>query len=67
MEVKIRREIDELLLKPIIVPIDDLDKFEEKEIKKEKPTKNTWYDWLSNYIPKPIRKSVGGFKEIKTL
>ena len=25
--------------------------------------KNTWYDWLINYIPDPIGKSVGGFKD----
>ena len=35
----------------------------EKEIKKIRPVKKTWYDWLINYIPKPIRKSVGGFKD----
>ena len=23
---------------------------------------NTWYDWLINYIPDPIRKIVGGFR-----
>ena len=31
-EVKITREIEELLFKPIIVSIDDMNKFEEKEI-----------------------------------
>ena len=30
---------------------------------KIKPIKRTWYDWLINYIPKPIRKNVGGFKD----
>ena len=30
-------------------------------MKKIRPIKNTWYDWLINYIPEPIRKSVGGF------
>ena len=29
-EVKIKREIEELFLKPIIVSIDDIDKFEQK-------------------------------------
>ena len=24
---------------------------------------NTWYVWLFNYIPEPIRKIVGGFKD----
>ena len=62
-EVKIKKEIEELFFKPIIVFKDDKDKFEEKEIKKIRPVKNTWYDWLINYIPEPIRKSVGGFKD----
>ena len=43
--------------------INDTDKFEEKEMKKIRPIKNTWYDRLSNYIPEPIRKGVGGFKD----
>ena len=38
-------------------------KFEQKEMKKIRPIKNTWYDWLINYIPEPIRKSVGSFKD----
>ena len=50
------------IFKPIIVSIDDMDKFEEKGMKKIRPIKNTWYDWLINYILEPIRKSVGGFK-----
>ena len=29
-EVKIKREIEELFFKPIIVPTDDMDKFEQK-------------------------------------
>ena len=40
-----------------------MDKCEEKEMKKIRPIKNTWYDWLINYNPEPIRKSVGGFKD----
>ena len=31
-------------------------------MKKIRPVKNTWYDWLIDFIPDPIRKSVGGFK-----
>ena len=46
-----------------MMTIDDMDKFEQKEMKKIRPIKNTWYDWLINYIPEPIRKSVGGFKD----
>ena len=40
-----------------------MDKFEQKEIKKISPIKNPWYDWLINYIPEPIRKIIGGFKD----
>ena len=43
--------------------VDDKDKFEQKEMKKMRPVKNTLYDWLTNYIPELIRKSVGGFKD----
>ena len=62
-EVKIKREI-ELFLKSIIVSKDDTDMFEKKkEMNKIKPIKNTRYDWLINYIPEPIRKSVGSIKD----
>ena len=39
-EEKIRREIDELIYKLNIVSKDDIDKFEEQEIKKIRPIKN---------------------------
>ena len=61
-EVKIKREIEELFFKPIIVSIDDMDKFEVKEIKKIRPVKNSWNDGLINHIPEPITKIVGGLK-----
>ena len=32
-------------------------------MKKIRQIKNNWYDWLINYIPELIRKSVGGFKD----
>ena len=32
-------------------------------MKKIRPIKNTWCDWLINYIPDPKRKSVIGFKD----
>ena len=41
-EVKINREIEELFFKPILAFIDDIDKVEEKEMKKIRPIKNTW-------------------------
>ena len=61
-EAKIKMEIEELLFKSIIVSIDDMGKLEQKQMKNVRPIKNTWYDWLINYIRDPIRKSVGGFK-----
>ena len=62
-EVNIKREIEKLFFKPIIVSIDDIDKFEKKEMKKIRPIKNTWYDWLISYIPESIIKKVSGFKD----
>ena len=49
--VKIKREIE------------DMDRFEEEELKKIRRIKNTWYDWLITYISKPIRKSVSVLKD----
>ena len=40
-ELKIKREIEELFFKQIIVSVDDMDKFKEKEIKKIWPIKST--------------------------
>ena len=62
-DVRIKREIEELFLKLIILAIDDMDKFEQKKMKKKRPIKNTWYDWLINYISETISKAVGGFKD----
>ena len=62
-EVKIKREIKKLFFEPTIVSIDDMDKFEQKETKKIGPIKNTWYDWLINYIPEPVTKIVGDSKD----
>ena len=41
-----------------------MDKFEQKEMQKKRPTKNTWYICLINYIPEPIRKIISGLKDI---
>ena len=62
-EVKIKKEIEQLFFKAIMVSIDDMDKFEQKEMKKIRTIKKTWHRWLINYIPGPIRKIVGGFKD----
>ena len=52
---KIKREIEELFLKLIILSIYDMDSFERKEMNKIWPVNNTWFDWLINNIPEPIR------------
>ena len=57
------REVKTKRFKPIMVSIDDMDKFEQKEMNKIRRIKNTGYDLLVNYIPEPIRKSVGSFKD----
>ena len=33
-----------------------MDRFEKTEMKKIKPIKNTWYNWLINYIPEPTTR-----------
>ena len=40
-----------------------MDKFEQKEMQKIRTIKNTWYDWLINYIPELIRKVISDFKD----
>ena len=52
-EIKIKKDIGELFFKPIMVSIHDLDKLEQKEMKRTRPIKNTWYGWFINYIPEP--------------
>ena len=61
-EAKNGREVKDLLFKSIMVSIDEMDKFEQKN-EENKAIKNTWYNWLIDYIPQPIRKTVGCFKE----
>ena len=62
-EIKIKKQIEKLFSKEIIVFIDDIDRFEKGEMKKIRPTKNICHDWLINHIPKSIRKSLGVFKD----
>ena len=40
-DVKIKRDIEELFFKANVECIDDMDKFEQKEMKKIRPIKNT--------------------------
>ena len=47
-----------------MVSKDDMDRFEEEEMKKIRPIKKTWYGWLFNCIPKPARKSASVLKDI---
>ena len=47
-KVKNEKEIEGLFFKPIIVSTDDIDKFKEKEMKKVRPIKSTWCNWLVN-------------------
>ena len=43
-EVKFRKKIEDLFFKPINTSMNDLNKFEEKEMAKKKPlAKSTWY------------------------
>ena len=42
-EIEIKKEIEEVLIKPIIVSIVAVDRFE-KKMKNIRPIKNTWYD-----------------------
>ena len=49
-DVKVKIQIEELFFKPIMVSLDTMNNFEQKEIKKIRPIKNTWYDWLIGYI-----------------
>ena len=66
-EVKIKREIEELFLEPIIESKDNMNRFEKKK-RPITPIKKTWYDWLINSIPEPIRVLVvSKVKLIKSL
>ena len=40
-----------------------MDTFDEKAMERIRPTKNTWYVWLSKYILEPISNVVGGLKD----
>ena len=40
-----------------------MNQFERKKIKENKASKDTWCDWLVNYIPEAEKKKrLGGFK-----
>ena len=54
-KAKIKKEMEKLFNKPIIVSKDDMDKFEEHEMKKIRPIIRNWFDWL-------IKQSVIGKK-----
>ena len=48
----------EIFFRPIIVSIDVMDMFKQKEtMKKRLFRKSTWSNWLINYISEPIKNS----------
>ena len=54
----------------IIPSPQEMDEFEKEEIKKSramvKNKPNKWYDWLIDYVPKPIKKAVSkAFSRVK--
>ena len=40
--MKIKKKTEELLFKPIVVSVDDMDRFEKKEMNKIRLIKKTW-------------------------
>ena len=51
-----KAEFFQLLGLAIIPSIDYMRKFEDKEMMKKRSfAKNTWYDWLINYVSKPLK------------
>ena len=47
----VKNTVNNQFFKPIIVSIDDMDRFEKKEMKKIRPIKNSCNDSLIDYIP----------------
>ena len=47
-EMKIRKEM-ESITESVTIPAVEFEK--EKMMKKRLHAKNTWYDWLNNYVP----------------
>ena len=56
---KHKKEIKKLFHKPITVSIDDMDKFEEQEMKKTRPIIRNWFDRLikQNVMRKKLKIS----------
>ena len=38
-----------------IIHENEMGKFEKEELKKRKVVKNSWFDWLINYVPNPTK------------
>ena len=55
--------MEQIFFKPINLSIDDMEKFDQKDMDKKRPIKNTWYYWLINCIPEAITKISGGFQD----
>lgn len=58
-KTRLKRKNEKPFFKLIILSSDDMNRFEEKESKKERQVvQNSWFDWyiwLINYIPSPIK------------
>ena len=62
-EKKIKREIEELFGKPILVSIEDMNRLEKNRSIKQHLLKSTWHQWLISYFVEPIRNSADGLKD----
>ena len=52
------------IFKQFIISKDEMDKFEQEELKKEKKiVKNSWFSWLINYVPTPMIKIASDSKD----
>ena len=59
--MKIRKEM-ESITESITIPAVKFEK--EKMMKKRLHVKNTWYDWLNNYVPQPVKNSRWYYRKI---
>ena len=70
-EMKTKTEIEEMFFELINESIDDVNKFEHKEMMKKRTFAKIiwyiWYDWFIIYIANPIKKRLVVFKKIRSL
>lgn len=66
-KTQIRIGIEEPFYRSIVLYVEDIGKFEKKGIMKKRSfPKNTWYDMLMSYTPKPIKNGVKDRSIFKT-